>query len=85
MRRSERPVRMRLWDILNSADIAGSTIANITLAEFANDPIRRFAAERGVEVISEASRHLPDVMKGEGRPSAVATDRRHRQRSAARL
>jgi uncharacterized protein with HEPN domain len=38
-------------------------MAGVTLAAFAADKRRRWLVERGIEIISEASRRLPDEMK----------------------
>jgi uncharacterized protein with HEPN domain len=35
----------------------------VSLADFENDWQRKWLVERGVEIISEASRHLPDELK----------------------
>ena len=35
-----------------------------TLDDYLRDPMLRFAVERGVEIISEASRRVPDDLKG---------------------
>jgi uncharacterized protein with HEPN domain len=45
--------------------IAGieATVAGASFAEYARNWTMRRAVERGVEIISEASRHLPDELK----------------------
>jgi uncharacterized protein with HEPN domain len=38
-------------------------LADVSLEAFENDWQRQWLVERGVEIISEASRHLPDDLK----------------------
>jgi uncharacterized protein with HEPN domain len=38
-------------------------LAGVSLLAFEDDRQRRWLVERGVEIISEASRHLPDDLK----------------------
>lgn len=38
-------------------------MAGVTLRAFKSDIRKRWLVERGLEIISEASRHLPDAMK----------------------
>ncbi|HET6378965.1 MAG TPA: HepT-like ribonuclease domain-containing protein [Methylocella sp.] len=40
-----------------------SILAGISLDHFAGDWQKRWLIERGLEIISEASRHLPEAMK----------------------
>lgn len=40
-----------------------SALAGSSPEDFANDWQKRWLVERGLEIISEASRHLPDEMK----------------------
>jgi uncharacterized protein with HEPN domain len=53
----------RLTDIIEAAELISSEMAGVTLPVFANDRRKRWLVERGIEIISEASRHLPDAMK----------------------
>ena len=63
MRNSQRSLRRRLWDILNAIEIARLSVGDLALHELQVDPVRRFAAERSIEVISEATRHIPEHLK----------------------
>jgi uncharacterized protein with HEPN domain len=53
----------RLRDIVDAIGYIRSDLENVSLASFAADRQRRWQVERGLEIISEASRHLPDEMK----------------------
>lgn len=53
----------RLTDILEAAGHIRSVIEDVALEAFEIDWQKRWLVERGVEIISEASRHLPDEMK----------------------
>jgi uncharacterized protein with HEPN domain len=53
----------RLRDIVDSIGYIRSDLENVTLQTFAADRRKRWQVERGLEIISEASRHLPDEMK----------------------
>lgn len=46
-------------DILGAIAIIQRLIAKHTMASFAKDRVARLAAERAMEIISEAARHLP--------------------------
>lgn len=61
--KSSRRIAHRLIDILEA--IAGLRLAvqGETFETFQNHPIRRPAAERFLEIISEASRHVPEEVK----------------------
>jgi uncharacterized protein with HEPN domain len=59
---SSDPAR-RLQDILDHIAALKSFTLGVTLEDFAKDPMRAFAAIRALEVISEASRRLPDSIK----------------------
>jgi uncharacterized protein with HEPN domain len=53
----------RLFDIVEAIEIVRTEVANITLDDFEADRRKRLPVERGIEIISEASRHLPEVLK----------------------
>jgi uncharacterized protein with HEPN domain len=53
----------RLTDILDAIENIRSTTKGVTLVAFEADWQKRWLVERGVEIISEASRHLPDELK----------------------
>jgi uncharacterized protein with HEPN domain len=40
-----------------------SLVASISREEFANDRVRRLAVERLLEILSEASRHVPKTLQ----------------------
>jgi uncharacterized protein with HEPN domain len=58
-----RSVAPRLADIVEAIEHIRSVLAGIALNDFAADWQKRWLVERGLEIISEASRHLPDEMK----------------------
>jgi uncharacterized protein with HEPN domain len=53
----------RLKDIVEAIGYIRSDIENTTLESFASDRCKRWQVERGLEIVSEASRHLPEDMK----------------------
>ena len=61
----KRSVWLRLTDILDGIAGIGVTVAGASFAEYAQNWTMRRAVERGIEIISEASRHLPDELKGQ--------------------
>jgi uncharacterized protein with HEPN domain len=60
---TERSSLPRLADIVEAIEHIGSVLAGVTLDAFEADWQKRWLVERGVEIISEASRHLADEMK----------------------
>jgi uncharacterized protein with HEPN domain len=54
----------RLTDIIEAIELMRSEMAGVTLAAFEPDRRKRWLVERGIEIISEASRHLSDELKG---------------------
>ena len=60
MARSPEP---RLEDIVEAIAAIHDDMENTTLDAFARDRRKRWLVERGLEIVSEASRHLPDEMK----------------------
>jgi uncharacterized protein with HEPN domain len=63
-RRSSIP---RLMDIVEACELIRTEIQGVTLGTFEADIRKRWFVERGIEIISEASRRLPDDLK-ERRP-----------------
>ena len=57
----------RLTDIVEAAELIRSEMAGVTLQTFEPDKRKRWLVERGVEIISEASRHLSDELKASTR------------------
>lgn len=53
----------RLTDIIEAIERVNAVLADVSLEAFENDWQRRWLVERGFEIISEASRHLPDDVK----------------------
>jgi uncharacterized protein with HEPN domain len=48
---------LRLADIIEAVELLRSEIAGLTLEAFEPDKRKRWLVERGIEIISEASRH----------------------------
>jgi uncharacterized protein with HEPN domain len=63
MARPSSPVA-RLTDIIEAIELIRTEMAGVTLAAFEPDRRKRWLVERGIEIISEASRHLSDELKG---------------------
>lgn len=53
----------RLTDIIEAIELIRSEMAGVSLDDFEPDRRKRWIVERGIEIISEASRRLPDAMK----------------------
>lgn len=53
----------RIRDMLETIDRLEAATAGRTFEDFQRDWLLRKAAERGLEIISEASRHVPDDLK----------------------
>jgi uncharacterized protein with HEPN domain len=71
----------RLTDIIEAIELIQSEMAGVTLDAFEGDRRKRWLVERGIEIISEASRRLPAAMKA--RRTEIPCG--HRQRAAARI
>jgi uncharacterized protein with HEPN domain len=54
---------LRLTDIVEAIELIRSEMAGVTLQAFEGDKRKRWIVERGIEIISEASRHLSDELK----------------------
>jgi uncharacterized protein with HEPN domain len=54
---------LRLTDIIEAIELIRSEMAGVTLDTFEPDRRKRWLVERGIEIISEASRRLPDALK----------------------
>jgi len=61
----KRSELVRLRDILDNVDAVAEMMADIDLAAYRRDYKLRRAVERCVEIISEASRKIPDKLKAE--------------------
>jgi uncharacterized protein with HEPN domain len=60
---AERSYVPRLDDIIVAIEHVQSELAGVTLQAFEADWRKRYVVERGVEIISGASRYLPDDLK----------------------
>jgi uncharacterized protein with HEPN domain len=58
-----RTVLLRLPDIRDAIDGIQGVVADIVFEDFADSWSIQRAVERGLEIISEASRHVPDELK----------------------
>ena len=63
MRRPARSVRNRLLDILDASEKARQAVGERSLEALENDWLHLNATVRLIEIISEASRHVPDNLK----------------------
>ena len=54
----------RLTDIVEAIEVLAAEMDGVTLHAFEADRRKRWLVECGIEIISEASRHLPDDLKG---------------------
>ncbi len=59
----KRTVLPRLTDILDAIAVAEQAIEGKTFADFEQDRVLRWAIERAIEIISEATRHIPTEMR----------------------
>lgn len=58
-----RTLLPRLTDIMEAIGRIRDVLTDVTLDAFENDWQRQWLVERGVEIVSEASRHLGDDIK----------------------
>lgn len=54
---------VRLIDIIEAIELIQSELQGVSLSAFEPDRRKRWLVERGLEIISEASRRLPDALK----------------------
>ncbi len=59
----ERSIAHRLADMAEATDHIRSVLHGVSLEDFEADWQKRWLVERGLEIISEASRHLSDELK----------------------
>lgn len=59
---AERRIEPILAEIIAAIDGIESAMAGKTLDDFKVDWLLRHGVQRGIEIISEASRHIPDAM-----------------------
>jgi uncharacterized protein with HEPN domain len=60
---SERLLSPRLEDIIEAIERIRHVLDGVALEAFEQDREKRWLVERGIEIISEASRHLDDDLK----------------------
>jgi uncharacterized protein with HEPN domain len=60
---TQRILSPRLSDIVEAIDHIRGVLAGVSLEHFERDWQKRWLVERGIEIISEASRHLPEELK----------------------
>jgi uncharacterized protein with HEPN domain len=53
----------RLVDIIEAIELIGAELSGVTIHAFQTDRRKQWLVERGLEIISEASRRLPEEMK----------------------
>ncbi len=58
-----RSAAARLTDIIQAIELIQNELAEVTIDAFKDDIRKRWMVERGLEIVSEASRRLPDLMK----------------------
>jgi uncharacterized protein with HEPN domain len=73
----------RLTDIIEAIERVSVILADVSLEVFENDWQRQWLVERGVEIISEASRHLPDDLKARHPEIPLAESFGNRQHTAS--
>lgn len=59
----KRPVLIRLRDVLGAVDEVMEIVDELSFEDYQRKVIVRRAVERCVEIVSEASRHLPEALK----------------------
>ena len=63
MTNQRKDFTIRIDHMLEAITGIGLALADKDITELSTDWVRRSAVERGFEIISEASRHLPDDLK----------------------
>ena len=59
----KRSVDLRLSDMVEACERVESVLGDLSLDAFENDWQRHWLVQRGIEIISEASRYLPAELK----------------------
>lgn len=59
----KRSVNLRLSDLIEAAERVREVLGDLPLEAFEGDWQRHWLVQRGIEIISEASRHFPAEMK----------------------
>lgn len=60
---AKRSVCLRLDDMIEAAERVREVLGDLSIAALEGDWQRHWLLQRGIEIISEASRHLPTAMK----------------------
>ncbi len=60
---ARQSLTLRLSDIVEAIELINDEMAGVALHAFEPDKRKRWLVERGIEIISEASRHLGDDLK----------------------
>jgi uncharacterized protein with HEPN domain len=71
----------RLADIIEAIELIRAELAGMTIHAFETERRKQWLVERGLEIISEASRRLPEAMKAH----SMVQGCRNRQHPSARL
>ena len=58
-----RSITLRLDDMIEASERVREVLGDLSLDAFEGDWQRQWLVQRGIEIISEASRHLPDDLK----------------------
>lgn len=56
---------MRLEDILGAAKLSRALVADLSFDAYLADTVKRLAVERCLEIVSEASRYMPEELKAQ--------------------
>jgi uncharacterized protein with HEPN domain len=59
----DKPLEARLHDLIETIDQTQTMMAGVDFQTFAADRLRRLAAERAIEIVADASRHVPEELK----------------------
>lgn len=60
---TRRSIALRLLDMVEAAERIRAVLGHASIEELESDWQRQWLLERGIEIISEASRYLPEDMK----------------------
>ena len=60
---ARQSLTLRLSDIVEAIELINDEMAGVALHAFEPDKRKRWLVERGIEIISEASRHIGDDLK----------------------
>ena len=59
----DKSIRPRLTDIVEAIELITAELAGTDLHTFSDNRRQRWIVERGLEIVSEASRHLSETIK----------------------